>query len=228
MVNDMTHDQKKYSYVINGKPAATTDRTPLPAQILVDAGFEPAEDYLLIMRTQHGSKALQSDEVVELNEQNDEFYAFAGGVIFSLTVNGHLIYWGADKIAIDNLRDLANVSESDDLVWMREEEGNVVLPLQGDFALSGQGVEHLKTHPRPDHGKTYRFFVEDVEYVTREHELTGAQIMAMIPDWDPANSLVLEGEGAEADEVIRPTTTVVFNGRKTEAHFAIVPPATFG
>ena len=192
-----------YPYQINGKTASTDDQTPTSAQVLADAGFEPAEDFVLIKRTEHGTSVVSSDDVLDLTVSK-EFFAFEAGAIFELTVNEHSIYWGSSKIDIKEIRRLGNVSNDDDLIWIRIDEENEVLALHGHF------------------------FVDTVEYSTEKQELTGAQIMAKIPDWNPANSLVLEGDEAEPDEVIHPTTVVVFKGRETPAHFAIVPPATFG
>jgi hypothetical protein len=183
---------------------------------------------VLIERSAHGTKVTSSDDVLQLGDEHNEFFAFPNGVSFELTVNGHSIWWGAEKIAIPTIRRLANVRDEDDLVWQRVDEPDQVLALQGDFDLGGRGVEHFKSHKRPDHSHRYHFFVAGVAYTTEHQALSGAQIMAMIPGWDPADSLVLEGDCADPDEVIRPTTTVNFKDRHGPAQFAIVPPATFG
>ena len=214
-----------YPYQINGKTASTDDQTPTSAQVLADAGFEPAEDFVLIKRTEHGTSVVSSDDVLDLTVSK-EFFAFEAGAIFELTVNEHSIYWGSSKIDIKEIRRLGNVSNDDDLIWIRIDEENEVLALHGHFDLHDRGIEHLKTRTKAE--VKYHYFVDTVEYSTEKQELTGAQIMAKIPDWNPANSLVLEGDEAEPDEVIHPTTVVVFKGRETPAHFAIVPPATFG
>jgi hypothetical protein len=217
-----------FSYQINSKQAFTGDPTPTSSQILSDAGFEPADDFSLVQRTQHGSRLLASDEVVDVREGAAEFFAFSGGVTFECTVNSHSIFWGDDKIEIPQLRRLANVADDHDLVWVREESQNEVLPLEGHFPLSGRGVEHLRTHKRAVEPTVYEYFVAGVKYTTEHERLTGAQITAKLPDWNPANSLVLESEGAEPDEIVHPTTVVELKGRATPAHFAVVPPATFG
>ena len=223
-----TELQQSYPYQINGKTANTIDSTPTLAQVLAEAGFEPAEDFVLIMRTAHGSRVVSSDDILDLTGSTKEFYAFESGNCFELTVNGHSIWWGSQKIDIKEIRYLGNVPEEDDLIWERIEDENEVLALQGTFDMHEKGIEHLKTHKRPNTETEYHYFVDAVEYSTVQAELTGAQIMAKIPDWNPANSLVLEGDGTEPDEVIRPTTMVVFKGREAPLHFAIVPPATFG
>jgi Multiubiquitin len=215
----------EFEFLINGNLATIGDKTPTRTQLLVEAGFEPAEDYGLIRRTKHGTKVISSGDVLEL-EGEDEFFAFTGGSMFELTVNGHSIVWGDEKIEIEALRRLANVHEEYELLWERVDEADEVLPLHGQFELRSNGIEHLKTrkHAKPH----YQFFVESDKFTTDQDSLTGAQIMAMVPEWDAANSLVLEGEGSNPDEVIHPTTTITFKGRHGTAHFSIVPPATFG
>ena len=220
--------QPGFPYKINGKMARTTDGTPISAQVLADAGFEPAEDFLLIERTEHGTRVVSSDDVLHLTGSNKEFFAFESGTSFEVTVNGHSIWWGHPKIEIEKIRYLGNVSDEEDLIWEHIDGENEVLNLHGHFDMHDRGIEHLKTRKRPYTEIEYIYFVDTVEYPTDQPELTGAQIMAKIPDWNPANSLVLEGSGDEADEVIRPTTVVVFKGREFPAHFTIVPPATFG
>ncbi len=220
--------EHSYPYKINGQSANTIDKTPTAGQVLADAGFEPAEDFVLITRTTHGTRVVSSDEILELTGSVKEFFAFETGTVFELTVNGHSIWWGSPKIEITTIRSLANVKEDEDLIWGRVDEEDQTLALQGYFDLNERGIEHLKTHKRHKPEVEYHYFVDGVEYCTDQPELTGAQIMAKIPVWDPANSLVLEGEGTEPDEVIRPSTIVELKGRETPAHFAIVPPATFG
>jgi hypothetical protein len=219
---------KTFSYTINGKGATIADATPLPAQLLADAGFEPAEDFVLIMRTAHGTKVLSSDDVLELQDGQAEFFAFQGGYTFQVTVNGHSFWWGSEKVDIATLRRVANVPDDFDLIFQLADKPDQVLARQGDLDLSGSGIEHLKTRKHAEKPRVYHFFVDGVKFSTENSELTGAQIMAMIPSWDPANSLVLESHGNDPDEVIRPTTVVNFSDRHGEAHFSTVPPATFG
>jgi hypothetical protein len=223
-----TDTQKGFPYTVNGQAVSTRDPTPTGNQLLSDAGFEPADDYILIQRTAHGTKVISSDEVVPVGEGAYEFFAFGAGEAFVLTVNEHSLYWGEEKIKVEQIRTLANVPEDHELVWEREGEKPEVLDDRGLFSMAPKGVEHLRTKERPPAPPGYIYFVDDVEYTTHEVSLTGAQIIARVPDWNPANALVLEGEGSERDEVIPPTASVAFKGRKSPARFIAVPPATFG
>jgi len=224
----MSTGNHHFSFRINDRDASTGDRTPSPDQLLGDAGFEPADDFVLIQRTAHGTAVMSSDDSLDLGDGNAEFYAFPSGRIFELRVNEHSIFWGSEEIDIALVRKLGNVPDDDDLVWMRVDPGNETLPRQGKFFLGTDGIEHLRTHKRPPAQHIYRYYVDSTEFTTEHAQLTGAQITARLPEWNPENSLVLEGQGSEADEVIHPTTIVVFEGRASEARFTIVPPATFG
>jgi hypothetical protein len=218
-------DKPTYEFTINGKSASIADKTPTRAQLLVEAGFEPADDYGLLQRTKHGTKLIPSDETLDL-EGGEEFFASDSGSTYELTVNNHSVVWGNEHIDIEILRRVANVPEDFDLIWEHEDIPDEVLPVHGQFSFAGKGIEHLKTKKR-EH-QQFKFYVEGTEYHTNQESLTGAQIMAMVANWDASNSLVLEGDGADPDEVIHPTTVVRFKGRQTPAHFSIVPPATFG
>jgi hypothetical protein len=223
-----TETQKGFPYTINCQVASTSDRTPTGAQLLSDASFEPADDFILIRRTPHGTGVVSLDEVVNIEGGSREFFAFDGGEAYELTVNEHSIFWGADKIKLEQVRVLGNVPDDYELIWVRDDVPPEVLPDEGSFNLSANGVEHLRTQKRPPVPTHYEYFVDNIEYKTDHEFLTGAQITAGVVGWNPANSLVLEGEGSDPDEVIRPTTTVTFKGRKTPARFISVPPATFG
>jgi hypothetical protein len=87
----------------------------------------------------------------------------------------------------------------------------------------GQGGDH-------GHGpkeKQYEFTVDGIEYATPSSALSGAQIKALIPNFDPSYQLVKEGKGNEADEVVTDETTVSLDVHPS-ASFYTVPPATFG
>ena len=224
----MNTESRRYSYTINGKSASTAEPSPRQTQILVDAGFEPADDFVLVQRTAHGTRVISSDDILELHGALAEFFAFESGATYELTLNDHSIWWGADTIEIRDIRLFGNIPADEELIWKREDNSIDVLPTEGKFRLGGKGVEHLTSRKPPPRPAVFHYFVDTVEYTTEHESLTGAQITAKIPGWNAANSLVLEGHGSEPDEVIRPTTTVIFKGREAPARFIIVPPATFG
>jgi hypothetical protein len=224
----MSEAERIFTYLINGKQEETNDSSPSADKILADAGFEPADDFVLIQRSTHGTVVVGSDAVLDLTRGKAEFFAFAGGEIFELTVNEHSLFWGASTIGVGEIRRLANIPEDDDLIWIRDEGANQKLSVGDSFELKARGVEHLRSHERHIEPAVYEYFVGGKPYFTELAEITGAQITAKVPNWNAADSLVIEGDGAAPDEVIRPTTVVKLKGRKMPAHFTIVPPATFG
>ena len=79
---------------------------------------------------------------------------------------------------------------------------------------------------KPD--EKFFYFVDNVRYETDHKSLTGAQIKAKIPNFDPAYSLFLEEPGDDPDRLITDETTVSLEKEKGPRRFYTVPPATFG
>lgn len=79
-----------------------------------------------------------------------------------------------------------------------------------------------------DHEKMNFFFVDNKKYETTKETLTGAEIKAMIPGFDPNYSLFLEGSGDDPDTLIQDSTSVSFEKEKGPKRFYTVPPANFG
>jgi multiubiquitin len=75
--------------------------------------------------------------------------------------------------------------------------------------------------------KHYTYSVDGKEYTTTDSSLTGAQIKARIPDFNPSFQLVLEGRGGQPDKVIGSDDSVDLNVHPP-CRFYTVPPATFG
>jgi len=76
--------------------------------------------------------------------------------------------------------------------------------------------------------KGFTFFVDNKKYETPKNTLTGAEIKAMIPGFDPAYSLYLENKGDDPDELILDSTTISLEKEKGPKRFYTVPPANFG
>jgi len=77
------------------------------------------------------------------------------------------------------------------------------------------------------HKKEYEYFVNGKKYETKDSALTGAQIKARIPDFNPAYQLVEEGRSGQPDKVIGDNDSVDLNVHPP-CQFYTVPPATFG
>src|ERR1700750_3449089 len=75
---------------------------------------------------------------------------------------------------------------------------------------------------------TYSFFVGREKYETDQPVLTGLQIKAKVPDWDPTHALVLEGHGDDPDRVIRDDEPVSLEKAHGPLRFSSAPKANFG
>jgi hypothetical protein len=149
--------KRKYKFTVNDKSAFTEDKTPNRTQILVEAGFEPADEYSLIKRTKHGTKMIPTDETLEL-EGDEEFFASNSRSTFELTVNCHSIVWCENYIDIAILRRVANVPEDFDVIFEREGAPDETLPIHCQFLFTEKGIEHLKTRKRQH--QQFSFFGE--------------------------------------------------------------------
>lgn len=76
--------------------------------------------------------------------------------------------------------------------------------------------------------RVYEFFVDTKPYSTELPRLTGLQIKAKVPDWDPTHDLVLEGAGTEADRLIADSDEVDFARARHPLCFSSAPKANFG
>jgi hypothetical protein len=81
---------------------------------------------------------------------------------------------------------------------------------------------------KPAEKDGYFFLFNGTKYETEHSALTGAQIKALIPNFDQTHTLVLEGHGSDADTTIGDNETVSLAKDKGPRHFYSVPPATFG
>ena len=75
------------------------------------------------------------------------------------------------------------------------------------------------------HQKDFFFFVDNIKYETEKSTLTGAEIKAMIPGFDPSYSLFLEGPGDDPDQLVNDSTSVSLEKEKGPSCTA---PPNFG
>ncbi len=87
-------------------------------------------------------------------------------------------------------------------------------------------MEDKREHDHPPH--EYSYFVDNVKYESSLPELTGAQIKAKVPNWDPTYNLMLEGHGNDPDRIIGDSDTVSLKSDHGPRRFFRVPPANFG
>jgi hypothetical protein len=78
----------------------------------------------------------------------------------------------------------------------------------------------------PSGAGQHPYFVDGVPYDSASSTLTGAQIKARIPNFNPSYQLVREARGDEPDKVVRDTDTESLG--PPPPMFYTVPPANFG
>ena len=84
-----------------------------------------------------------------------------------------------------------------------------------------------KPSPPPEGGrKRFEYFVDGNRYEVETSSITGAQIKAKIPNYNPSFQLFLEGKGTDPDRVIGDADSVSLE--RGAAHLYTAPPATFG
>jgi ABC-type Zn2+ transport system substrate-binding protein/surface adhesin len=96
------------------------------------------------------------------------------------------------------------------------------------------GDEHPHDHKHDEHGEhhhkseeKYLYFVDGVEYESHEEHITGAIIIAKLPEAKRGYALFLEGHGKQRDELIKPETSITLEKHHPK-RFYTVPPASFG
>ena len=72
----------------------------------------------------------------------------------------------------------------------------------------------------------YQYSVDGARYHSQTSSITGAQIKAKIPNFNPTFQLFLESTGSDPDKPIGDADAVDLSG--TPKRFYTAPPATFG
>ena len=134
-----------YKATVNGQ-AIRLRPEPDAGQILAAAGFNPADQHVLIQLLKHGSQSIGLDETVDLREPGKEvFRAFRSDRVFRLTVDGRGYEWGADEISEEDLREIAHVPDNKILVLERKDEPDSELGPGLIVKLGHKGTEKLHT-----------------------------------------------------------------------------------
>jgi hypothetical protein len=81
--------------------------------------------------------------------------------------------------------------------------------------------------PDPPDGRTkYEYFVDQTRYEFDAPAISGAQIKARIPGFNPTFQVFVEGRGQDADRQIADADSVALD--RGAPHLYTAPPATFG
>ncbi len=81
---------------------------------------------------------------------------------------------------------------------------------------------------RAPKGDKFFYFVDGAKYDSESSTVTGAQIKARLPNFDPTFGLFLENPGDEPDQPITDETSVSLEKEKGPRRFYTAPPMTFG
>jgi hypothetical protein len=142
-------EKGSFTAVVNERTVNFEDPMPLGEQILALAGYEPADEYVLIEEASVGSRLISLDETVNLNHGTPaRFFAFRSGEVFMFTVNTHGYQWGRPDIREDELREIAHVSASDVLVLLHGDAPPEVISEGQVVSLQSRGTEHFRTESR--------------------------------------------------------------------------------
>ncbi|MBD0417106.1 multiubiquitin domain-containing protein [Oryzicola mucosus] len=208
-------------------PLILDDPVPLGRQILKKAGINDIDGHSLFVIMSEGDfEDVRADEEVDLRDRAAfRFITFSTDPLYRVKLNEARIVWGRSSIPEAVLRALAGIG-SDEAVFLEVRGGKDKLIEPGtDADLAANGVEKFITAPNK---VTYTFFVNGKAYETDKKKLTGAQIKAMVSDWDPQHDLSLEGEGDDPDRIIADDDAVSLVPKHGVRRFSSVPKANFG
>jgi multiubiquitin len=138
-----------YATTVGRRVVNFSDPVPEGRQILSSAGFDPADEHVLIQLLRHGTRSIGLDEPVDLREAGAEaFEAFRSDRVFRFTLDDRGYDWGAGAIKEARLREIASVPEDEVLVLELRDEGDRDLSPDDHVSLTEQGTEHLRTAKR--------------------------------------------------------------------------------
>lgn len=212
---------------IDYQPIVLEDPVPLGRQILKAGGIKDVDGHALFVITPEGDfEDVRADEEVDLRDRAvHRFVAFSTDPLYRVKLNDSRIVWGRPSIPEAVLRSLAGIG-ADEAVFLEVRGGKDKLIEPGSEAdLASAGVEKFITAPNK---VTYTFFVNGKPYQTDQNKLTGAQIKAMVPDWDQTHDLSLEGAGDDPDRIIGDDEAVSLDPKHGVRRFSSVPKANFG
>jgi len=179
-----------FTAVVNERTVNFEGPMPLGEQILALAGYEPADEYVLIEEASVGSRLISLDEAVNLNRDIPaRFFAFRSGEVFMFTVNTHGYQWGRSDIREDELREIARVSASDVLVLLHGDAPPEVIAEGQVVSLSPRGTEHFRTESR-----LITVFIDKVPKEVARGVYTTEQLITLL-DVEPGYLLNLQRDG---------------------------------
>jgi hypothetical protein len=167
---------KSYGTTVNQRAVNFTDPVPDGRQILSAAGFDPADEHVLIQRMRHGTRSIGLDEPVDLREEGREaFDAFRSDRTYTFTLDERGYEWGAAVITEPQLRELAAVAPEDVLLLERQDEPDRQLGPSDELNLGAAGTEHLRTAK-----KLITVFLDGIEKKIARGTYTTEQLIQLL------------------------------------------------
>lgn len=140
---------RTYTATVNRRVANFSEPVPEGRKILSAAGFEPADDHVLIQLLRHGTRSIGLDESVDLRKQGHEaFEAFHSDRIYRFTIDERGYDWGTGRIKENQLREIAAVPEDEVLFLEHHDEEGRDLGPDDELILTDDDTQHLRTTKR--------------------------------------------------------------------------------
>lgn len=150
------------------------DRKVTGAQIADIARAHPLSDYVVLQHLPNGElESLRPTETADLGPNGAErFFVVRGSESFRFIVDGLSMEWPLGSILAENIKFLAGVEPSTELI-LETPTGDQVIPNGRAVNLSPGGVEKLKTRKKPKtvtviYNHDQRFEMEARDYTTEE------------------------------------------------------------
>lgn len=133
-----------FSFEINGQLHTKQGRYARGRAILGDAGFNPADQYVLILLGPHGASSLGLDEDADLGAAGGaHFRAFKSDRIFRFTIEERGGEWGQALINEADLRIIARADRQQVIVLERDNQADLVIDDGADVSLENAGAERF-------------------------------------------------------------------------------------
>ena len=205
----------KYRFTVNGVAHATQDAIKEGRALLHIAGFDPADDHILIAILRPGTRSIGLDEEVPLDAPGkEEFRAFVSDRTFSFTIDEVGYEWGASKITGAELHAISGVANGRVLILEHEDQPDQIIEENDVVDLAARGTEHIRSGKR-----TVTVYYKDDPFELERGVYTGAQLAAIFQV--PAGYILdlVQDDGA-FDEIGPDERIRVREGR----HFVSHPP----
>lgn len=165
-----------FGTTVNRRPVEFADPVPQGRQILSAAGFDPANEHVLIQRVRHGTRLIGLDDPVDLREQGIEMFdAFRSDRVYTFTIDDRGYEWGEATVTEPMLRELSATADDAILVQELEDEPDRELRPDDKVDLGKKGTEQFRTAK-----KLITVFLDDVKKEIPRGTYTTEQLIKLL------------------------------------------------